>query len=283
VSAKPRQAAWISAPGIAPEVRSFLELVDPPDRPLELRAFVAGVYDALSALSPDHEVRFQGKPISALLEQIQTVLPGDARAMRTQWDQDALRGIGATAYRAFAQPAPPGAAHGYGCLKAILLGLLLVRHRDRATASLAAIDSLVRFIRLGSRDVRASDEIARGRLIASLPATFVPSAVQAALGLRKDVPESLRPRLSELSQAVDRLRQAYPLLDRGEIPAIPSSAVVRPDDYVDEPRSPQVGVMRSTRRSAVSGRRRLEAVRVGADGASAAIERASTEAGHGNR
>jgi hypothetical protein len=122
---------------------------------VEVPAFLAGVRAALGALSPD-EVRLCGMPISVLLDHLATTVASDAKGTRTQWDQDPMRGHGATAYRALAQPPPPGGEGGYATLKAVLLGLLLIRSSNSAAVSLKAIEQVVRFIRLGSGEVHGA-------------------------------------------------------------------------------------------------------------------------------
>ena len=223
MTAKPRVVSWSGSPAIIPEARALLARVDPPEQPIEFQAFVTGVRDALGALSPHHEVRFQGKPLGALLEHLADSLRSDARGTRTQWDQDPLRGHGATAYRALAQPASPGSTGGYACLKAILLGLLLVRSRDRKAVSLESIEHVVRFIRLASQDVHVDHELARAKVIASFPATFIPSKLLAALAQREGVPLALHPRLDEVGHAVEKLAKSFQLLDRGDTIPTPSA------------------------------------------------------------
>jgi hypothetical protein len=222
MTAKPRAAPWFASPTIIPEARALLALVDPPEQPLEFQAFVAGVRDALGALSPEHEILFLGRPLGAILNQLSASVPSEVRAVRTQWDQDPLRGHGATAYRAFAQPAPPGSPGGYACLKAILLGLLLVRSRGRKAVSLEAIEHVVRFTRLASQDVHVDHEFARAAIIASLPSTFIPSKVRAALAQCESVPPALHPRLKEIVHAVEMLARSFSLLDRGDPIPTPS-------------------------------------------------------------
>lgn len=198
------------------EARALLALVDPPPQPEEFQAFVAGLRDALGALSPNHELRFRGTPVGVILDRLAASIRSDAKGTSTQWNEDPLRGRGATAYRALAQPAPsapPGSAEGYACLKAILLGLLLVRSRDRKAVDLETIKHVVRFVRLGSQAVHVAHELARVKVIATLPATFVPSQLRAALAQREGVPQALHPRLDEIGHAVDKLARSFSLLD----------------------------------------------------------------------
>ena len=139
MTASPRIVAWFESPAITPEAQALLALVDPPNSPVEFQAFLAGLRDALGALSPGKEVRLEGKPIAALLDSLALAIRSDAKGTRTQWDQDKMRGHGATAYRAFSQPPVENCAAGYACLKAVLLGLLLVRSRDRTAVSLSGL------------------------------------------------------------------------------------------------------------------------------------------------
>ncbi|MGQ0800700.1 MAG: hypothetical protein ACT4NL_11390 [Pseudomarimonas sp.] len=216
----PDAPAWLNSASILPEARSLLLLLDPPATPVEFPTFLQGVRAALSALSP-HEVRFQGKPVQALLDHLASAVLSDARGTRSQWDQDLMRGHGSTAYRALAQPPTPGCEGGYTTLKAILLGLLLVRSRDARAVSLKAIEQVVRFVRLGSREVHDGHDLARARFIASLPSTLNARVLQAALAQRAGVPQALHPRLDELAHAVDKLLKSFWLLDRGDPSAAP--------------------------------------------------------------
>jgi hypothetical protein len=218
---KPAAPAWLSSASILPEARALLSLLEPPATPVEFPAFLQGARAALGALSPQ-DVRFQGKPIQALLDHLATAVLSDARGTRSQWDQDLMRGHGSTAYRALAQPPVPGSEAGYATLKAILLGLLLVRSRDAKAVSLKAIEQLVRFIRLGSREVHDGHDVARARFIASLPSTLNPRVLQAALARREGVPQALHPRLDEIAHAVDKLLKSFWLLDRSDPSDAPS-------------------------------------------------------------
>lgn len=212
--------AWINSASIIPEARALLLLLEPPATPVEFPAFLQGARAALGALSP-HEVWFRDKPIRALLDHLASTVLSDERGTRSQWDQDLMRGHGSTAYRALAQPPVQGSEGGYATLKAILLGLLLVRCRDTRAVSLKAIEQVVRFIRLGSREVHEGHDLARARFIASLPPTLNPRALQAALAERAGVPPALHPRLDEIAHAVDKLLKSFWLLDRGEPSAAP--------------------------------------------------------------
>lgn len=220
---------WFASPAIIPEAQALLALVNPPAQPVEFQAFLAGVRDALGALSPDHELRFRGKPLGVLLDNLAAAIPSDAKGVRSQWDQDPLRGHGATAYRALAQPAPAGAGEGYACLKAIVLGLLLVRSSDRKAVSLEVIEHVVRFTRLASQDVHVEHELARDKIIAALPTRFVPTRVLAALSQRDAVPQALHPRLDEVAVAVSKLVKSFRLLDRGDPIPTPSTNLATVD------------------------------------------------------
>jgi hypothetical protein len=216
MSAERPVAAWIDSPSIGSVARALLSLVDPPRQPVEFHQFLAGLREAQRALNPEGSLRFQATPLETLVDQLAIAVPSTARATRTQWDQDSLRGYGASPYRAFAQPAHRESAGGYACLKGVLLGLLLVRSRDRSAVTLESIQQVARFIRLGSRNVHVDLEVARTKVIASLPSTFVPSRLQAALMQRDGVPASLHPRLDEISRAVQSLTRSFSLLDRGD-------------------------------------------------------------------
>lgn len=238
MTATPHATHWISSATITPEAQALLALVDPPIQPIEFQEFVAGMRDAIGALSPQRELKYLGHPLGTILDHLSTSVPSELRGIRSQWDQDSLRGHGATAYRAFAQVAPPGSDGGYACLKAILLGLLLVRSRDRKAVSLRSIEQVVRFTRLASQNVHVGHERARAKIIAALPPTFIPSKVRAALAEREGVPQALHSRLVEIEQAAEKLARSFSLLDRGDpIPAtsIDLTAIGPPTSAISEP------------------------------------------------
>ena len=220
---KPRIRSWFHAASILPEAQSLLELLDAPNQPIEFDAFLAGLSVAANALSPGRPLRYLGVSLTALAEDLRRCMASGIHGTHIQWHQDSMHGQGNKAYRALAQPAAKGTEAGYGCLKAILLGLTLVRSSARSAVDQRSIERVSRFIRQASRDVHVSHELERRRVVASLPATFIPSQLNAALTCQEDLPEGLRDRVRELLVAVEKLTKSFQYLDLGEPSTAPGS------------------------------------------------------------
>lgn len=206
------QRRWFDSAALGDVAAKFIALFNPPAAPYLFPAFLQGIQDGAEALSPSRPLKFQGQPVAEILDELKLRVPPHLQRIKPQWSDDELRGEGSSPYRSLAQETSPEAAGGYKTLKGILLGLLLARRHSSSAATKSQIDSTIRFIRLASAEVHLSHERERRQVVASLPSTFVPSKIQAALGLREHVPTALHPRLDELAAATRALSNAFPLL-----------------------------------------------------------------------
>lgn len=216
-----REPRWFDEAVVGRIGAKFLALFDPPELPYYFSDFAAGVRGGASALSPGRQLEFLGRPISSILLDLEHLVPQDLQRIRPQWTDDDLRGKRLSAYRSLLQQSNPDFGPGYGTLKGLLLGLLLVKHKADKTVAKYQIEQTSRFIRLASADVHYAYEHERRNVVASLPPTFVPSEVREALGSKGNVPEALHPRLDELLVASNALARAFSLLSTSPIAKSP--------------------------------------------------------------